>query len=315
MRLTTVQKAFIALIIANVIWGAASPIFKLALQNIPPFTLAFWRFFLGAIILAVYLKFHVNLPIASKKDLASLVAYALFGITANIIFYFWGLRLTYSINAPIIASAQPIVTLFLALLFLKERFILRKFLGMVLGSVGIVVIVLEPILRTGVDGSVLGNIFIVIAMLAAVAQMIVGKPILGKYNAVPFTFWAFVIGAASFLPLAGLEYATIPHLYQLLDWRGFLGVAFGAILSSATAYTIFAWGLSKISATDVSMFTYIDPVAGVILGFLILHEPITTLFILGTIFIFGGIFVAEGRLHYHPLDKLRHSRQIEEKVV
>ena len=35
----------LALIITNVIWGAASPIFKLALTNIPPFTLAFIRFF------------------------------------------------------------------------------------------------------------------------------------------------------------------------------------------------------------------------------------------------------------------------------
>lgn len=36
---------FVALVIANIIWGGASPIFKYALQNIPPFTLAFIRFF------------------------------------------------------------------------------------------------------------------------------------------------------------------------------------------------------------------------------------------------------------------------------
>ncbi len=308
MKFTTVQKAFLALIIANIIWGAASPIFKLSLQNIPPFTLAFWRFFLGAIILTAVLKFRIGMKIASRKDLLLLTFYALFGITANIIFYFWGLKLTYSINAPIISSAAPIITLVLALLFLKERFILRKFLGMLLGTIGIIVVVLEPLLQVGIDGSIVGNIFLVIAMLAAIIQTIIGKPILGRYNPVTFTFWAFVIGAASFLPLAVFEYATIPHLYPMLDWRGYMGVAYGAIFSSAAGYTLFAWGLSKISATDVSMFTYVDPVVGTVLGALLLHEPITTPFLVGALCIFGGIFLAEGRLHYHPLHKLRSRR-------
>ena len=46
----------IALIIANIIWGAAAPIFKLALTNIPPFTLGFIRFFFaGSILLPIML--------------------------------------------------------------------------------------------------------------------------------------------------------------------------------------------------------------------------------------------------------------------
>ncbi len=40
----------LALIITNIIWGAASPIFKFALQNIPPFTLAFIRFFFAGLL-------------------------------------------------------------------------------------------------------------------------------------------------------------------------------------------------------------------------------------------------------------------------
>ena len=40
----------LALIIANVIWGMASPIFKFSLTNIPPFTLAFTRFFFAGLI-------------------------------------------------------------------------------------------------------------------------------------------------------------------------------------------------------------------------------------------------------------------------
>jgi drug/metabolite transporter (DMT)-like permease len=46
-------------------------------------------------------------------------------------------------------------------------------------------------------------------------------------------------------------------------------------------------------------------VAGTILAYYMLHEPITIPFMIGAFFIFGGIFVAEGRLHYHPFQKLK----------
>lgn len=144
----------------------------------------------------------------------------------------------------------------------------------------------------------------VIATIAAVGQTIVGKKIVSKYNPWAFTFWAFLIGAASFLPLAMYEYVKIPHLYALLDWRGYMGIAYGAIFSSVLGYGLFAWGLSKISATDTAMFAYIDPVVGTIMGAALLHEPITLPFVGGAILIFSGIFLAERRIHYHPIRTL-----------
>ena len=175
---------------------------------------------------------------------------------------------------------------------------------MILGTLGIIIIVIEPLLLRGIDGSIIGNIYLVIATIAAVGQTIIGKKILNKYNPWAFTFWAFLIGAASFLPLAFYEYAGMPHLYALLDWRGYLGIAYGAIFSSAIAYGLFAWGLSKISATDTAMFTYVDPVVGTVAGALLLHEPVTLPFLGGAALIFTGIFLAEGRIHYHPIRKL-----------
>jgi drug/metabolite transporter (DMT)-like permease len=258
---------------------------------------------LGAIILLPFAGKKVNMKMDSRKDTILLFLYGFLGITVNILFFFWGLELTYAINAPVIASAQPILTLFLALFFLKELFVAKKFLGMLLGTAGIIIIVIEPLLGKGIGGSILGNMYLVVATLAAVGATIAGKKIINKYNPWAFTFWAFLIGAASFLPLAAYEYFTIPQLYQHLDWRGYMGIAYGAIFSSAAAYGLFAWGLSKISASDASMFTYVDPIAGTLLAYFMLHEPITSPFLVGSMLIFGGIFLAEGRIHYHPIRK------------
>jgi drug/metabolite transporter (DMT)-like permease len=113
-----------------------------------------------------------------------------------------------------------------------------------------------------------------------------------------------LVGTASFLPLALYEYIRTPTLYALLDWRGYVGIAYGAVFSSAIAYGLFAWGLAKISATDTAMFAYVDPIVGTVAGALLLHEPITIPFLGGAILIFGGIFLAEGRIHYHPIGRL-----------
>ena len=99
----------LALIITNVIWGAASPIFKFALENIPPFTLAFIRFFFAALLVSPLAIMHRQKTTGTQ--LLEICLGAFFGISINIAFFFLALPKTNSINAPIIASAQPIFLL------------------------------------------------------------------------------------------------------------------------------------------------------------------------------------------------------------
>ncbi|MCL4360569.1 DMT family transporter [Patescibacteria group bacterium] len=307
MKLTTVQKAYLALITANVIWGAASPIFKLSLEHIPPYTLAFWRFFIASLILLPYALMQKPVRFKEKKDLLLLLGYAFSGITINILFFFWGIQRTYALNGPIIASSAPIVTMVFAMLLLREKFRLRKFLGIICGSIGILTIVLEPLLSKGLGGTVAGNSLLFVAMLGAVGSMIVGRALFRRYNPLTLTFWIFTVGWASFLPLAVYDAVSIPNLYRSLHPLAYLGIIYGGFFSSALAYACLNWGLSKIPATDSSLFTYIDPVVGTVLATILLHEPVTKLFLLGTVLIFGGIYAAEGRLHYHPFGKLRQA--------
>lgn len=305
--MTPVQKGIIGLIIANIIWGFASPIFKWSLGNIPPFTLAFFRFFIAAILLGIILRKKLTMPIHDKKDLRLLIVHALAGITGNITFFFLGLQLTLAINVPVIASSQPIMIFLFAYLFLKEKFKLKKVLGMIVGTLGILVIVLEPIYYHGIDGNALGNFLIVLATISGAIGMLSGRQVFQKYDPFVLTFWAFVISAISFLPPAVIEFMKQPTLYQQLDVRGFVGIVFGSVFSSAAAYALYSYGLSKIQASEASLFIYIDPIAGTLLSYFMLHEPITTPFLVGALFIFAGIYIAERRIHYHPFGRLRRN--------
>jgi len=94
----------LALIIANIIWGMASPIFKFALTNIPPFTLAFIRFFFaGLIFLPLALNKWQKL---TTRQWLEILLIGFFGITINISFFFLGVVKTESIFT--LLSKEPV---------------------------------------------------------------------------------------------------------------------------------------------------------------------------------------------------------------
>ncbi len=295
----------LALIIANIIWGAASPIFKFSLENIPPFTLAFARFSIAALLLLPFMK-NFTVRSLSYKDWVEVILGSFFGITINISFFFLGLKLTQSINAPIISSAAPVFIYIASILFLKEKAKSKVFFGMMISLIGVLAIILSPVLfdgKTFALGEIEGNLFLVLATFGAILHPILYKNVLKKIDSAKITCLGFIIGAVSFLPMMinELQHWSLSQL----DYRGLLGIIFGALFSSALAYGLFNYGLSKIQAEEVGLFTYIDPVIAVLIAIPLLHEYPNVYFFLGSLLVFGGIFIAEERIHWHPFHKLR----------
>src|SRR3989344_2083016 len=233
------RKAVLALIGANLIWGAASPIFKFALTNIPPFTLAFIRFY-GASVILLFLAYP-NLKI-EKKERIKIIAAALLGVTFHISFYFLGLRLSPAINAPIISASGPIFIYILAVLVLHEKPHLKILTGIAISLIGVLLIMGQPLLGGNGERHLTGNLLIFLSVLGAVGHAIISKEIHPRYSAATITFWMSLIGALTFLPLFSYELITTDIL-GILDYRGIIGIIFGIFFSSALAYTFFEYGV------------------------------------------------------------------------
>lgn len=304
MNLSKHRQAILALIVANIIWGAASPIFKWALTNISPFTLAFLRFGIASLIL-----FPFALPFLKieRQDFLKLFFLSLAGITLNISFFFWGLKLAPAINAPIIATAGPIFLILGSFLILKERPKKKIIFGTLIGLFGVILIILRSLLEDGFNPAVLGNLFFVIATFGAVGHTILAKEIIPKYHPATITFWAFFIGAVTFLPLFLLEVQKFGFLTNLAT-PGITGLLFGIFLCSALAYFLFHWAIKYLWAQEVGVFAYLDPVVAVVIAIPLLGEFPTPTYLLGATLVFLGIFIAEGRLPYHPLGRLKEGK-------
>ena len=303
-----INRPILALIIANIIWGAASPIFKYSLENISPFTLAFLRFLIASCLLYPFI--HKKLKMSDLKN-KWLWLFSLCATTFNISFYFLALQRTVSINAPIIASAGPIFILIGSIIWLREKPKIHVILGLILSLIGIIFIILEPIINHGVATEIIGNLLLIAATISAAIQVLVGRKILTHENAIPFTFWVFFIGTITFLPLMLIEYIKDPGILAVIDSRGLTGIIFGGLFSSLAAYILYHWAIARMQAYKVSVFAYLDPVVAILIAIPLLGEKITSPFLIGSVLVFSGIYIAENRLPWHPLRKIFESGKIE----
>lgn len=305
MKLSPFKTAVIFLILANMIWGAAFPIYKLTLREVPPFTFVFLRFYLGALFLIpfVYNKLEVK-----RSDWRSLFLVSFVGVTLTISFLVLGLKYTSSINAPIILSSTPIFTIIGSFFYLKEKLRIKIISGTLISLLGVLVIVLLPLfMANGVDGNILGNLFLVLAAIGSTIHVLLLKKISSKYSPLTIAFWEFILGSLPLTPLYFIELQKTHWPAQIHSYS-VLGILFGALIATTIAHSIYNFGIKNVKASEVGIFNYVDPLTTIIVAIPLLGEQITSPYILGSILVFFGIFVAEGRIHYHPIHKLFGNR-------
>ena len=164
-------------------------------------------------------------------------------------------------------------------------------------------IIFQPLFGSQQPGQLLGNLFLVISTMGVITGTILAKEIIKSYQPITLAFWAFAIGTITFFPfflIDVLRVGTIPPL----TYHGIIGILFGSVFSSLTAYFFFFWALKYFPASETGVFTYLDPVVTIMIAIPLLHETLTTSFFIGSFLIFFGIYVAENRFHYHPIHKL-----------
>lgn len=292
--------AILFLIIANVIWGAAFPIYKITLEEVPPFTFVFLRFFVSAIIVFFFIRKELNVKV---RHWIPLILSSIAGITLTISFINFGLKLSSSINAPIILSASPIILIIGSVLYLKEKLRLKILVGTLISFVGVLTIVLIPVLDKGVDGSITGNLFFVFAAFFSVVGSLILKKIIPQYNTLTLSFWSFLIGSIPLIPLVVNEYNQTQWIHHVTLYP-ILGLIFAIIACTAICHTIVAYGIKYIKASEIGIFSYVDPIATIVVAVPLLNEQISEPYIIGSFLVFLGIIVAEKRLNYHPLHKI-----------
>lgn len=297
------HKAYIYLIITIIVWGVAGPVIKDTLKFFDPIDFLTYRFLLSCLILIplVIITQPHSFKIVntfSSKDWFILALSGVLGSSVQLGLLFWGMDYTTSIESTLIESASTVLVALAGYYFLKEHLTQREKYGLFIAFFGSILIVLEPLLDTGVAFTrhLFGNIIVMGAQFAWVAYVILTKTQLRhRISPLFLTMTTFVFG---FISMSILTFLTkspgeIVSLFTSAPLQAHLGVIYMATFSGALAYWLYQKASKTIEVSEANIFLYLMPLVATPIGYFWLHEPITLSFVIGSLIIAIGVYLAE----------------------
>jgi drug/metabolite transporter (DMT)-like permease len=309
MRLSKHQKALIAVSLCTIIWSVAAPLFKWSMQSTPPATLLFFRFLLATLIMLPFVWKKIEIKF---EDIYRIFLLAVTGITFNIGLFYLGLSLSQSINAPIISSTMPVFLIIGSIVFLHEIPKRKAILGTLVSLIGVFIIIFRPVDHLSLWGVITGNFYFILSVFSIACYTLLLKWLKPPYRSTTIVFWMFFIATITFFPVFVHE-AKITHSISHLDFKGGIGILYGAVFSSILAQIFYNYSVRELKSTEVGLFTYLGPVITALVALPLLHEQITFAYLLGALFVFLGLFIAEIKLNYHPFH--HHLTNIEDSTL
>lgn len=280
--------AFLALSMAEVLWGANVPVIKLGLEHVPlPVFLSVTILGAGLLIMPFARKHWKPLK---RKDYMLLIIASILSISLGNTALLLGIERIPSINASLISLFGPLLLFMLSVEFLNERLNKRTFVGILIAFSGAAIIIGKPWQASDSHQLILGSLFVILDVLCNVVATLMLKPLLKRVHPYQLTSLHLIWGV---LPIA--VYA-LPHLAALSPARaghaGYLAMFFNIILITV-ANCLFYYGLKKKKAQEVGIFRYLHPAATALAAWFILSEVPSQKVIVGAALIFVGIYYAE----------------------
>lgn len=241
--------------------------------------IVFGRTFFASISLVVILVvFKTGIKFKQGKDLFGFILIG--GILAvHWVTFFHSIQISTIAIGLLTFSTFPIFVTFLEPFFFKERLRTFDILISIVVFVGLIMIIPEFDLSNNLT---LGVLWGTISGLTFAILSVLNRKFVSSYSALTVSFYQDAIACMILLPFVGNTVCSITscEIGQLVV----LGVACTAI-----AHTLFIRGMRVVKAQLASMIACLEPVYGIFLALLLLHEVPSMREIVGGVVIIGAI--------------------------
>ena len=275
---------------ATVIYGFNHTIAK----NVMPIYIEAFGFVLLRVIGATLIFWTLSLFIKNEKikteDWPRIFLCSFLGMFINKLAFFKGLELSTPINSSVLITVVPILVFVFSAFFLKEKMRFLRVFGVISGFVGALVLILySPSTSFNAPNIPLGNLMFVINSSTYGLYLIFVKKLVEKYNIITLFRWLFLIAIFLNLPVGLLEFKNVEWSH-LPFWDAILPMIYVVVGTTFLTYMFNAYALSKLKASTVSSFVYLQPIVGIIYAITTDNDSLTVLTVLGMILIFMGVY-------------------------
>lgn len=284
-----------------VLWGSNYSLIKVSLEGLTPGQLVLGRLMLGAFVLLVIAAVRkVGLP-TSAAVWGHVAAAALLGNVIPFLLLSYGEQGTGSGIAAVLTGTTPLITLMIAAVALPaERATARKTLGLLIGLLGVVLVVGPWTISLGSLGSRAACFG---AAVSYAACFVYARKFLSPS---PRGLPPLALAAAQLTTATALQGIAIPflawHTVHFSDRSAVSILCLG--LSTGVAYILFFRLIADLGATTTSAVNYLAPIFALLIGALLLGEPVRWNLAVGGLVVLAGVAYAENRFP-QPLSRAR----------
>ena len=260
---------YLLILLAGIIWGGT---FSLALiatsAGAHPLGLSAWQVVLTGLFFAVA-RLFARFRLFNRRHLHYYLVLALIGITApNLLYYFAAPKLSAGILA-ITVSTVPLFTYAFMLLLRLESLVVRRFCGILLGLVSILLLVLPDHGLSAEDANFWILAVILCAVLYAIENVYIGRGIHPGVDIRELLFGSNLVAALFQFPVA--IYLGINEPASWLISREGLALV-GIAVGSGFAYAMFFYTIRASGPVFASQCAYAVTISGVIWGIIVFSE-------------------------------------------
>jgi len=287
----TSRSGLFALLLVNFIWAGSFSATSIAMQEMNAVFLTLVRLGTAAVVLAPLLRLPKPLKWHWRTVFLSLVL-GFIGFTLPVYLETEGLALSTPAMAAISIALEPLFTVLVAAIMLRESLPIRRRFAVAIALFGAWAIAGFP--RPGSPGYLLGDILLILSVLCYGVYNVYAQRLTDLVPHRTAAAATLLGGFATSLPIWLFTGRQVP---QHLSHAALASVVYLTLFATAGAYLLWLFALQSFKASVAALFLYLQPVFGVILAMLIIgvHPPVY--FYFGSAFILFGIYFGrEGRI-------------------
>jgi len=276
------------------LWGLNQVAAKAAMPEVPPLWQAASRSLGGAALVALWARWRgIRLFTPDATLRGGLLAGALFA--AEFVCIFVGLQYTTASRMAVFIYISPfVVALGMPFIAHAERLSRVQLAGLLLAFAGVAWAFAEGFTKPAAGPhQLLGDGLGVLAgVLWGATTLAIRGTKLAAASAEKTLLYQLAISGALLLVLAVLQGAPIPTRLSTLAWAS---MGFQIVIVTAASYLVWFWLIRRYPATRLASFTLLTPVFGLLLGALLLGEPITARLVVALAAVATGIVLVNRR--------------------
>ncbi|MCQ2281979.1 MAG: DMT family transporter [Bacteroidales bacterium] len=225
-----------------------------------------------------------------KRDLLAMFGAGFLGLVMPQMTFLYAVGMTTPIDLSVVNSITPIMTMFVAAIFLKEPITFKKATGVALSFGGVIWLIFQSTHTGGIEhSSPLGIGLTILNALCFALYLGVCRPIIQRYDVVTLMKWMFLFALIIIIPFSARD--LVSTQYALVSAQVWWEVAYLIFFATFVAYFLIPIGQQRIRPTLVSMYNYLQPIIASIIGVWLGMDQLTLTKVLAAILIFAGVAI------------------------